>query len=188
MRAAANPTVHCAMSEMKTVKNRQPNPTARLTFSEPYQRPSSATCAGRNGGAHSPRPESPKTRSGKAGRTFAAAPWLGIVSCSMQMVCDGCPLWQAAPTLPRPVPHVLNAKLRRRLKLWLAHQAVRKVEDVGSPNSACDDAFINSCGGNNENVSADIASDEPRNCPTLAKSPAAKPAMKGLEHTRALDA
>src|SRR5439155_19171030 len=101
----------------------------------------------------------------------------------MQMICDGCAVWQPTPTLPRPVPHILKAKLSRRFKLRLTRQATRNVENIGGPNSACDDALINPCGGNDENVSADIASDELRNRPALAKSPAAKPVMKGLKHT-----
>ncbi len=36
--ASANPTVHCSISERKTVKNRQPIFNALLTLSEPYQR------------------------------------------------------------------------------------------------------------------------------------------------------
>jgi hypothetical protein len=38
MAASAHTSVHYARSERKTVKNRQPNQTARLTISEPYQR------------------------------------------------------------------------------------------------------------------------------------------------------
>jgi hypothetical protein len=39
MVAAANASVHCAMSERTAVKKRKQNCTARLTITEPYQRP-----------------------------------------------------------------------------------------------------------------------------------------------------
>lgn len=41
--------------------------------------------AGRKGGARRPRPKSPKTPSGRTGRTFAAAPLLGGV---LNLICE----------------------------------------------------------------------------------------------------
>jgi hypothetical protein len=69
----------------------------------------------------------------------------------------------------------------------MPQQATGNIENIEGPNSACNDAFLNPRGRNNENVSADITSNESRNHPALTKSPATKPPMNGLEHTQVLD-
>jgi hypothetical protein len=98
----------------------------------------------------------------------------------LELTMSACP----HPALSCPMPHVLDRKLPRRLEFRLMRPP-RKIEVVSCPNPACDDSFINPCGGNDENVSPYITSDEPRNRSALAKLPSAKPTVKSLKHTRA---
>ena len=106
----------------------------------------------------------------------------------MQMIYQGGAVWQSTPTLSRPMPHLLDANLPRRLELKLTHQTVSNVKNVSRPNSPSDDALVNARRGNDDNVSADITSDEPGNRLPFTKFPATKPAMKDLQHIRVFHA
>src|SRR5437762_12733622 len=100
----------------------------------------------------------------------------------MQTVHNRCAVWQTTPTLAGPVPHLLDTKLPRRFKLRLVRQMMRNVKHVGGPNPASDDPLINPSSGNDDNVPADVTSNEPRNRLTFSRFPATKPTLKALKH------
>jgi hypothetical protein len=86
------------------------------------------------------------------------------------------------------VPHLVDAKLSRRLKLRFRNEAAGYVKNVSRPNAGCDHSFFDPRCRNDENVSADVAGDEPSKCLAFPKSAAANPAMKGREHKWAFSA
>src|SRR5262245_44190534 len=91
-------------------------------------------------------------------------------------------VWKPAPALSCPMPHLFDMELPRRFKVRLAHQAIRKIQNIGGPDPARDNPLINPCGGDDENVPAHVTSNEPRNGSAFSKSPTMQPLSKLLKH------
>ena len=98
------------------------------------------------------------------------------------MIHDGSPVRQTAPTPPAPMPHPLNMKFARRLKLRLRDKILASIKQVDGPDPAEDDSLVELRNRDDENIAANVLGNELRNDLALAISPVSKPPLNSDEH------
>ena len=64
----------------------------------------------------------------------------------------------------------------------LGNQAAGEIEQVRRSDAAGDDPILNFCGGDDQDIPADVAGDKPRKGSAFPIPPAAKPTSNALEH------